>query len=52
LQKKVFVSQREDERIARQAVSKAGFYSGMDELQAAVVAEFCIEGVQTPEKTM
>ncbi|MCA2001317.1 MAG: polyribonucleotide nucleotidyltransferase, partial [Chloroflexi bacterium] len=45
LQKKVFdaVNVRMNELLDK-PLSKAEFYGGMDELQAAVVAEFCVEG--------
>nr|MBP8165467.1 polyribonucleotide nucleotidyltransferase [Anaerolineales bacterium] len=45
LQKKVFdaVNARMNELLDK-PLSKAEFYGGMDELQAAIIAEFCIEG--------
>jgi polyribonucleotide nucleotidyltransferase len=48
LQKKVFdaVNQRMNELLDK-PLSKNEFYGGMDELQAAVVAEFCVEGDAT-----
>ncbi|MDD2921609.1 MAG: polyribonucleotide nucleotidyltransferase [Anaerolineales bacterium] len=45
LQKKVFdaVNQRMNELLDK-PLSKGEFYGGMDELQAAMIAEFCVEG--------
>ncbi len=48
LQKKVFeaVNQRMNELLDK-PLSKVEFYGGMDELQAAMVAQFCVEGDAT-----
>ncbi len=52
LQKKVFnsVNAKMNELLDK-PLSKNEFYGGMDELQAAVVAEFCIEGNATAPST-
>jgi len=52
LQKKVFESvNAKMNALLDKPLSKGEFYGGMDELQAAVVAEFCIEGdANAPKK--
>jgi polyribonucleotide nucleotidyltransferase len=52
LQKKVFESvNAKMNTLLDKPLSKGEFYGGMDELQAAVVAEFCVEGDANAPKT-